>query len=274
MIECGRLLAEIRRKKPLIHHITNMVTMGDCADATSAIGALPVMAQARDEVKEMVSQARAAVINIGTLDPHQVEAMLEMGRQARERGIPLVLDPVGAGASSYRTSVAWLLLKETAPSIIKGNGAEIGSLAGLKEARIKGVHSLNAGGDPFLAAGKLLSTLGYRAVVIVTGAEDAITDGKRRARVLNGNVYLPLVVGSGCMAASLVASFAAVAEDHFQAAAAAMATLGVAGEIAARVKEDEPFSGLGPAGFKVRLLDALFGLTPDELDKRARIEVQ
>ena len=207
------------------------------------------------------------MINIGTLVPHQLEAMLKMGKKAGEKGIPVVFDPVGAGATAYRSKAALHLLKTIKPAIIKGNGAEIGSLAGVKGVKISGIQSITAG-DPLEGAGRLLTALDYRAVVAVTGPVDVITDGKRVARVFNGHSLLPLVVGSGCMSASLAAAFAAVEKDYFQAAAAALAAMGVAGEIAAE-------KGItGPAEYKVRLLDALFHLNAQEFSSRARIEIR
>ncbi len=282
----GEMLKQVRRDKPLIHHITNNVTMGDCADATLNIGALPVMAHALREVEEMVAAARAAVLNIGTLHPEQLEAMVAMGRKARELGIPVVLDPVGAGATSYRTAAAWQILQEARPAVIKGNAGEIGTLAGIEAARVSGVQSLDGGEDPRRAAQKLLDRLDYEAVVAITGAVDLVTDGSKTIRVQNGHPLLPRIVGSGCMAASLVASFAAVEKDLLHAAGAALAALGVAAERAAawpvpgeNVSPQKQVSPqgrgeLGPASFKVRLLDALSFLTPDDLDRLAEIEVQ
>lgn len=267
MFKGAEILEAIRRERPLLHHITNAVTCGDCADITASIGALPVMAFALEEVEEMVQAASAAVLNIGTLLPDQLEAMIKLGKKAGEKGIPVVLDPVGAGATAYRSQAALDLLQVIKPSIIKGNGAEIGSLAGLKGIRISGVQSIDAG-DPLEGAGRLLAALDYRAVVAVTGFVDVITDGRRVARVFNGHRFLPLVVGSGCMSASLTAAFAAVEKDYFLAAAAALAAMGVAGEIAA---EKEPS---GPAEYKMRLLDTLFHLTPQEFADRARIEIR
>ncbi len=271
MFKGGKNLSALRQKRPLVHHITNSVTIADCADVTMSIGALPVMAHAPDEVPEMAGTADAAVINTGTLYPFQVRSMLELGRIAAERGIPAVLDPVGAGATSYRTATARMLIKEANIPIIKGNAAEIGILAGVRAVKISGVQSLDGGADPLESARRLAaSTSQQQPVVAVSGPVDVVTDGERVARIHNGHFLLPLVVGSGCMAASLVAAFAAVEGDFFYAAVAALAAIGVAGEIAAAVKE----VSLGPALFKVRLLDALYHLTPDELDRRAKVEIQ
>ncbi len=286
MFGAGELLIRIRQEKPLVHHITNNVTIGDCADVTLSIGALPVMAHSAREVEEMVASARAAVLNIGTLYPEQVSAMVAMGKKAKELGIPVLLDPVGAGATSYRTDVANHLLRTVRPDVIKGNGGEIGTLAGIRGARVSGVQSLDTGSDPLLAAQRLLENLDYEAVVVITGAVDVVTNGSQTARIHNGHQLLPQVVGSGCMVGSLIASFAGVEVDRIRAAAAALAAMGVAGEQAAaslpagkttpqEIETDRTnLAKLGPAGFKVQLLDALFFLTPDQLDRQARIEVQ
>lgn len=286
MLALGNILAKVRLQKPLVHHLTNNVTMGDCADATMSIGALPVMAHALQEVEEMVAAARAAVLNIGTLYPDQVDSMLAMGKKAREFGIPVVLDPVGAGATSYRTEVAELILRTVRPVVIKGNGGEIGTLAGMGTARVSGVHSMDGGGDPARAARALLGKLDYEAVVAVTGAVDLLTDGRQTVRIKNGHPLLPMVVGSGCMAASLVASFAAVEKNKLHAAAAALAAMSIAGELAAAAMpadaaESSPAEAFragksifGPACFKAYLLDVLYYLTPAELDRRAKIEVE
>ncbi|MEW5920737.1 MAG: hydroxyethylthiazole kinase [Bacillota bacterium] len=270
----GRIAAaiyeKVRREKPLVHHLTNFVTMGDCAAVTVSAGALPVMAQAEEEVEEMVSAARAAVINTGTLSPSRVRAMGRMGVTAREKGIPVVFDPVGAGATRYRTGEILALLRKIRPSIIKGNKAEIGFLGGLHGIKIRGIEALNIDVDPLEAAQRLLDFLDYEAVVVITGPVDVVYDFRRIARVFNGNALLPLVVGSGCMAASVIAAFAAVEEDFFTAAATALATLGVAAELAAESKDNLL---LGPAAFKIRWLDTLFFLTAEQLVKSARIKV-
>ena len=173
------LLSEIRSQKPLVHHITNYVTAGDCAHITMSIGALPVMAHALQEVEEVADSAGAAVINLGTLFPSRVESMLALGKKAREKGIPVVLDPVGAGAAAYRTEIAWRLLEQITPAIIKGNEAEIGFLAGIKDVEIRGIQSLHGALIPAVSptpAGEA----GSGAVVAATGPVDVVTDGRGR----------------------------------------------------------------------------------------------
>jgi len=270
MFQGADILRDVRRKKPLIHHLTNYVTMNDCAAVTANTGALPVMAEAEEEVEEMVASAGAAVINTGTLTPSRTRAARAMGRKAREKGIPVILDPVGAGSTAYRTREIEGILAETRPAVIKGNAAEIGLLAGVEGAVISGIQSLGFAGDPLEAARGLRNHLDYDAVIAVTGPEDVVTDGKRAARVFNGHSLLPLVVGSGCMSASVIACFAAVEEDRFLAAAAALAYLGLAAERAAEALKGTAF---GPLLFKARLIDELFLLTPESFAAGAKVEI-
>ncbi len=272
MARGSEILAAVRRQKPLVHHITNAVTIKDCADVTLSVGALPVMAHALEEVEEMVESARAAVINIGTISSETAQAMIRMGKKAAEKGIPVVLDPVGAGATVFRTDTAWKILRDVQPPVIKGNAAEVAYLAGVRGARISGVASLSGGIDPLESAKILAGSLGYQAVVAATGEVDVVTDGKRSARIYNGHHLLPQLVGSGCMAASLAAVFAAVETDFFWATVHAVALLGAAGEMAAENgKQKEP---LGPAAFRNRLLDAVFFISGQEFDRRSRIKVE
>jgi hydroxyethylthiazole kinase len=265
------IMKEVRRARPLVHHLTNYVTMADCAAVTVSVGALPVMAQAEEEVEEMVAAAHAAVINTGTLSPGRARAMGLMGVKAREKGIPVILDPVGAGATVYRTGEILSLLREITPPIIKGNRAEIAFLAGMAGVKIRGIEALSSSKDwdPLEGAKRLRDTLGFAAVVVVTGPVDVVYDGKRTARVYNGHPLLPLVVGSGCMAASVTAAFAAVEPDYFVAATSALAALGVAAEMAAKTVDNKL---LGPAAFKNQWLDTLYFLAEEDLNGKIHIE--
>jgi hydroxyethylthiazole kinase len=255
------LLSGVRAKRPLVHHITNYVTVNDCANVTICIGASPVMAHSKGEVEEMVSMAGALVLNIGTLDEAQVESMLLAGARANSLGIPVILDPVGAGATGLRTGSARRLLHSLDISLLKGNAAEIATLAGA-EGSIKGVDSYGIKGEPLDIAKALARKTGM--VVAISGATDIVTDGKRTLLVDNGHPLMGKVSGTGCMAASLAGAFAAVTKDYVTASAAAFAAFGLAGEKAARHSN-------GPASFKVALLDEVYGLTPEELEKGARI---
>ncbi|VVC72045.1 Hydroxyethylthiazole kinase [uncultured archaeon] len=254
-------LEKIRGKKPLVHHITNWVTISDCASITRCLGALPVMAHAREEVSEMASQASALVLNIGTLDNGLIESMKIAGKSANRKGIPVVLDAVGVGATSYRTGKANELLKEIRIGIIKGNAGEIGALAGIKS-EVIGVESVSVDGEPKKIAFDFARKTG--ATVVITGKTDFVSDGKRAFAVSNGHEMMGRIVGTGCMAASAIGCFAAVERDYAKAAAAALACLGIAGEIAA--KESRSYGS-----FKTRFFDAACNLDKKTISENARI---
>jgi hydroxyethylthiazole kinase len=258
----GATLAAIRELKPLVHQITNYVVMNETANATLALGALPVMAHAREEVEEMVGLAGALVLNIGTLSPHWVEAMLLAGRGANARGTPVVLDPVGAGATRYRTETAKRLLDELDVTVLRGNAGEVATLVGV-EAEVRGVESIGAGGDPAELAREAGRALGV--VASVTGPVDHVSDGDSVLKVANGHELLGRVSGTGCMSTALTGCFlAAKPEQPLEAAAEALVAFGVAGEDAAR-------EARGPGTFHAGLYDALAALDPDTLDYCARI---
>lgn len=261
-MEIAKLLTLVREKKPLVHHITNMVTASECANITLLAGGLPIMAHALEEVEEMVGHAGALVLNIGTLSPAQVEAMLAAGRRANELGLPIILDPVGAGATALRTESAVRLLDQLQIGVIKGNAAEIAVLAGGR-AEIRGVESLGVDGDVAALAVSLARR--RRTVVAVTGAVDLVTDGRRLVEIGNGHPLMGKVVGTGCMSASLVGCFAAVEPDLLYATAAALVCFGVAAELAGE-------EGITlPTAFKERLFDQLYRLDVAVVDKRKNI---
>jgi hydroxyethylthiazole kinase len=258
----GETLRALRDRKPLVHQITNYVVMNETANATLALGALPVMAHAREEVEEMVGLAGALVINIGTLSPHWVDAMLLAGKAANERGVPVVLDPVGAGATRYRTETARRLLGEVEVAVLRGNHGEVATLVGV-EAEVRGVESIEAGGEAGDLARSAARNLG--SVVSVTGPVDHVSDGARIISIANGHELLARVTGTGCMSSALTGCFLAVKpQAALEAAAEALAAFGVAGEDAARGAQ-------GPGSFHVGLYDALAALDPDTLDARAKI---
>jgi hydroxyethylthiazole kinase len=258
----GATLRRLRERKPLVHQITNYVVMNETANATLSLGALPVMAHAREEVEEMTRLAGALVINIGTLSPHWVEAMLVAGKTANTVGIPVVLDPVGAGATTYRTETARRILDEVDVAVLRGNAGEVATLVGV-EAEVRGVESMATGGEPADLARAAAKNLGL--VASVTGPVDHASDGKRILAIANGHELLGAVSGTGCMSSAITGCFlAAKKEEPLAAAAEALAAFGVAGEDAAR-------DAKGPGSFHVNLYDALAGLDPDALDERANI---
>jgi hydroxyethylthiazole kinase len=261
-ISPGTTLRELRERKPLVHQITNYVVMNETANATLALGALPVMAHAREEVEEMVGLASALVLNIGTLSERWIEAMLLAGREAGERRIPVVLDPVGAGATTYRTETARRILEEVSVTVLRGNAGEVATLVGA-EAEVRGVESIDAGLEPAELAQEAGRQLGL--VASVTGPVDHVSDGERILAVANGHPLLAAVTGTGCISSALSGCFLAAKPDEpLEAAAEALAALGVAAEDAAAGAE-------GPGTFHARLYDALAALDPETLDGRAQI---
>jgi hydroxyethylthiazole kinase len=261
-ISPGHTLRTLRRRRPLVHQITNYVVMNETANATLALGALPVMAHAPEEVEEMVGLAGALVLNIGTLSPHWVEAMLLAGKAANERDVPVVLDPVGAGATRYRTDTAKRILDGVKVSVLRGNQGEVATLVGVK-AEVRGVESMEVDGE---AAGLARAAARNLSLVAsVTGPVDHVSDGGTVLAVANGHELLAAVTGTGCMSSAITGCFlAAKADAPLEAAAEALAAFGVAAEDAAG-------GAKGPGSFHVGLYDALAALRPESLDNRARI---
>jgi hydroxyethylthiazole kinase len=259
----ARNLAAVREKKPLIHNITNFVVMNYTANALLALGASPVMAHAPEEVEDMASLAAALVLNIGTLSAECVDAMLRAGRKASGRSTPIVLDPVGSGATPFRTRSALRIIAETRPQVIRGNASEILSLRNA-ESRTRGVdaaHSVGQAADVALALAGELQT-----VLAITGPVDLVTDGRRVARVSNGHPLMGRVTGTGCTATALIGAFLAVDPDPLRAAATALAYFGLAGETAAQ-------NASAPGSFMIQMLDALYTITPELLEAGCRIKV-
>ena len=258
------LLTAVRSERPLVHHITNSVTINDCANITICAGAAPVMAEAPEEAAEMVAAAGALVLNIGTLSTAQVDAMLAAGRQANSLGIPVILDPVGAGATAFRTAAVQRILDALDIAVLKGNAGEIGVLAGTGGS-VRGVDSGGIAGDPVETARECARVTG--TVVSMTGAIDVVADGDRVFLVSNGVPAMERLSGTGCMASSVTAAFAAVAGDYAVSSAAALAAFGRAGERAATCAR-------GPYSFRTALFDELADLTAEDLAGHARIEEQ
>ncbi len=263
MISAGASLRAMREQKPLVHQITNYVVMNETANATLALGALPVMAHAGEEVEEMTGIASSLVLNIGTLSSHWVDAMLLAGAAASARRIPIVLDPVGVGATEYRTATARRILERVDVTVLRGNAGEIATLVGT-QAEVRGVESIATGIEPAELARTAARTLGV--VASVTGPVDFVSDGERVLAVANGDALLATVTGTGCMSSAITGCFlAAKPGEPLEAAAEALAAFGVAAEAAARGAE-------GPGTFHARLYDGLYALDPDTLDERVRID--
>lgn len=267
MINIATLLNEIKSKKPLIHHITNYVTVNDCANICLAIGASPVMADAKEEVEDMVSISSALVLNIGTLNKEKIESMVLAGEKANEKKVPVIFDPVGVGATPFRIEMTKLLLQKIRMTVIRGNLSEIMSIAG-ENVITKGVD--NGGslslGDSISVAKKLAKKLD--TVVVISGETDVVTDGSRVALVKNGDAFMPLITGSGCMSTTLIGAFCGANQKaSYEAATAAMITMGLAGEIA---KQKEGKKGLGH--LRAGIIDAIGNMNETILRKGAKYE--
>ena len=258
---CG--LTAIRSKKPMIHHITNTVVMNFTANVTLCLGAAPVMAPCIYESREMVRFAGALLLNIGTLDPGLVKSMLAAGKVANELGIPIIFDPVGAGATGLRTDSAKTITGELEIAIIRGNAGEVLALAGAN-GKVRGVDSFDSVEDRI----DLISSFAARSgcVTAVTGVYDIVTDGNRTARIENGHPIMERVTGTGCSASTAVACFAASMEDPFQAALGGLVALGIAGENAADACS-------GPGTFVPCFLDALSKLDCGIIENHTRAEI-
>jgi len=261
MFDAYGILERVKEKRPLIHHITNWVTIYDCANITRTFGGLPVMAHAREEVEQMVALANALVLNIGTLTPELVDTMMTTARAANKRRIPVVLDAVGAGATSLRTDSAISILNGTHVDVLKGNYGEMGAIAGVKSS-VRGVESEGIDADPTAVARKLSAD--YRNTVVMTGKTDIVCGGGEIYLVDNGHRMMGSIVGTGCMAASVIACFAAVEGEHQKASAAAMACFDIAGELAAE-------NARGPGSYKEAFYDAAYRLTRDEVESIMRV---
>lgn len=264
MVEIYELLERIKEKKPLIHHITNWVTIYDCANITRAFGALPVMAHAIEESADMTSISSGLVLNIGTLTPDLVESMISAGKKANKIGIPVLLDAVGVGATALRTESANKIMKEVEVNIIKGNSAEIGVLAGAN-AVVKGVEAMGVEGDLVNIASRYAKE--KNATVAITGVQDIVSNGKDTYLIDNGHKMMGSIVGTGCMAASVICSFAAVEKDYAFAATSALVCFGIVGELAAK-------SSKGPGTYKEAFYDEAFSLNKEkiiELQKYRRL---
>ncbi len=255
------LLNRVRQQKPVVHHLTNWVTIYDCAQVLKTLGASPVMAHAREEASEMAQIASSVVLNIGTLTVDLVEAMKLAARSANRKGIPVVLDACGAGATALRDRKCLELLAEARIDVIKGNASEVARLSG-ESVRTRGVDATEVGGDLPLLAEKLAAR--RKATVVITGQVDITTDGKSIYLVRNGHPHMTHVVGTGCMAASVIGAFAAVERDLGWASACALACFGIAAEIAAEKSS-------GPASFKDRLFDCLYSLDRETVEAKQRI---
>lgn len=256
-------LERVRRERPLVHHLTNWVTIYDCANIVKVFGASPVMAHAKEEVADMAGMASALVLNIGTLTTDFVEAMILAGKSANWKGIPVVLDACGAGATKFRDEKCFEILDEVQVSIIKGNSSEIARMAG-ESVSTRGVDASTVEKNLQEIARALARK--RNCSVVITGKEDIVADEKRVILVRNGHIMMANIVGTGCMATSVIATFAAVEKDCVSAAVAGLVCYEVAAEIAAS-------QARGPGSFKEKLYDAVYNLEAETVERMQRIEV-
>lgn len=256
----GRDLRLIKERSPLVHNITNFVVMNNTANALLAIGASPVMAHAIEEVEEMAGIASSLVLNIGTLEPRWVDAMMLAGKIALKRNIPIVFDPVGVGATSYRSEVCKQIISECKPSIIRGNASEIIALCN-GNVKTKGVDSTESSDSALSWAMQLAREV--NAVVVISGQTDYITDGELVEMIYNGSTMMEKVTGMGCTATAVLGAFAAVNPSMFDAAIHGMAVMGIAGEIAASASK-------GNGSLQVNFLDELYAMDEEVLCRTFR----
>lgn len=263
-MQIGAVLQKVRVTNPLVHNITNVVVTNFTANGLLSLGASPVMAYAAEEVADMAKIAGALVLNIGTLNEAEINSMIIAGKSANQHGVPVIFDPVGAGATAYRTDTARKIINEIQISVLRGNAAEIANVAGRNRV-IKGV---DAGGSQGNTVELAVSTAEkFKCVVIVTGPDDVISDGVTTYIVHNGDPMLTKVTGTGCLLTSVVGAFAAIEDDLLLASLAAVASYGVSAEAASTNT-----AGRGPGTFQIEFLNQLHLVTPNEIEQRSRFQ--
>lgn len=262
------LITKLRNTVPLIHHITNYVTVSDCANITLSIGASPIMADDIGEVEAITAISQALVLNIGTLNERTIESMLLACKKANEMNLPIVLDPVGAGASKLRNETIGIMLEKLKFSVIRGNMSEIRFIAGLS-ATTKGVDASETDLENGIQSGIDIAralAVKYNCTVAITGATDIISDGKRTLCIENGHTMLASITGTGCMCTSLIGSFCGITTDYFMAAVAGLLCMGIAGETA--------FENVGHKGngsFHMSVMDEISKIDSRMIHRRAKV---
>jgi len=254
-------IQSVKNQSPLVHNITNFVVMNNTANALLAVGASPIMAHAKSEIKEMVAIANAVVINIGTLDEYWCESMLIAAEEAHRTNKTWILDPVGAGATSFRDEVLSKLL-EFNPTIIRGNASEIIALAKANTTTTKGVDSTAESNEAINAAKYLVEN--YQSVVCISGATDIIIDENETYFVENGHPLMTKVTGLGCSASAIVGAFAGIFENKTESIVAAMLLLGIAGELSEKISN-------GPGSLQMNILDKLYNISKQEFFENVKV---
>ncbi len=268
-------LKNVRDKKPLIHNITNYVTMNDCANILLACGASPIMAQAIQEVEEITTICNGLNLNIGTLDQGIIPSMITAGKKSNQIGHPIVLDPVGAGASTFRTNTALELINQINFTVIRGNISEIKALA-LQSNQTKGVDAniLDQVTEENLSTSVNFAKMvaqKMNAIIAITGTIDIVSDSQTTYCIRNGTQIMGRVTGTGCQLSAMMAAYLAANPDcALEAAAASVCAMGLCGE-----KAKERMSDLdGNASYRNYIIDAVYHLTPTELEKGAKYEMR
>ena len=270
----GKTIENVRKHKPLIHNITNYVTVNDVANVLLACGASPIMADEPEDAAEITAICSGLNINIGTLNKRTIEAMFAAGHRAQQLGHILVLDPVGAGASTLRTETALKLMQELKFDVIRGNMSEIKTLA-LGSGTTRGVDADVADAvteQNLNAAVSFVKDFARQAdcIVAVTGAIDLVSDGDKCYVIRNGRPEMGQVTGTGCQLSGIMAAFIAAHPDKLEAAAAAVAAMGLAGEIAwSRMEE-----GDGNSTYRNRIIDVIYNMDGETLERGAKYEIR
>ncbi|MGD9153216.1 MAG: hydroxyethylthiazole kinase [Gammaproteobacteria bacterium] len=257
-------LSLIKEKRPIVHNITNYVVMDLTANALLAISASPIMAHALEEIHDIIPLASSVVINIGTLDRNWINSMHQAIKAANKQNIPIILDPVGAGATKFRTNTILNFLKENQIAVLRGNAAEIMALAQLN-IKSKGVDSQYETEAAYDASQFLVDK--YNCVVVVSGEIDVVQTKNNTAQIKNGHAMMTSVTGMGCTASAIVGAFCAINSDYFAASINAMATMGIAGELAAAQSK-------GPGSFRTNFIDQLYLLNQENINKEVKIEIK
>lgn len=261
MNDIENTLNNIRIKSPLVHNVTNYVVMNSTANALLAIGASPVMAHAREEVEDIVSISSSLVINMGTLSEKWVDSILIAIKKAKEINTPFVFDPVGVGASEYRTQTALKIIETATPHVIRGNASEIMVLT-QQSSSTKGVDSIMQSEAAISGAIELSKKLNN--TVVISGEVDYIITGDKMSTISNGSILMPKVTGMGCSATAIIGACIAIEPDSHLACTTAMAIMGIAGDMAAELSK-------GPGSFQINFLDSLYLLTGDIIKKKIKL---
>jgi hydroxyethylthiazole kinase len=256
-------IKKIRELSPLVHNITNYVVMNSTANVLLAVGASPVMAHAEEEVRDMVGIANALVLNIGTLSSRWIDSMIIALKEANRLGKPVILDPVGAGATGYRTRTAKDILRTGQVSVIRGNASEIMALVS-ESYKTKGVDSTESASDAIESAE--LVQREHRCIVCASGRIDYIISANEIAEIHNGHEMMPRITGMGCAATALIGAFSGVTDNYFEAAISGMALMGVAGELAVMQSQ-------GPSSMQMHFIDKLHNITEEEFLNAIKLKI-